>query len=101
MSRCYGSGHSGRETKQALSRYKVLTVAIITARRSQRAGRRRGSAVRTRCEGRIGDSRVVAVVGVGRRTRYVVWAGGVKPVHPGLRNDGEMSGQMPQVASGV
>jgi hypothetical protein len=33
-SRCYGSGYSGSETKQALSRYKVLTDAITTARYS-------------------------------------------------------------------
>lgn len=29
---CYESEYSGRETKQALSRYKVLTGAITTTR---------------------------------------------------------------------
>jgi hypothetical protein len=43
MSRCYGSGYTGSETKQALSRYKVLTEAITTARNrvsTQNAGGR-------------------------------------------------------------
>lgn len=42
-SRCYGSEHSGSKTKQALSRYKLLTDAITTAQQNvstQMQGRR-------------------------------------------------------------
>jgi hypothetical protein len=48
--RCYGSEYSASKTKQALSRYKVLTGAITiaqaeSARRTQvQCGRRRGDA---------------------------------------------------------
>jgi hypothetical protein len=45
VSRCYKSEHSGSETKQALSRYKVLTDAI-TAAREESAHTKAGSVER-------------------------------------------------------
>jgi hypothetical protein len=86
-SRCYGSEYSGSQTKQALSRYKVLTGAITMAQKS----------VSTQDAGPVlgmrGDAYSVSgLVVVGVADKSVDWcrrAVGVKPVHPRLRNDGK------------
>jgi hypothetical protein len=49
VSRCYESGYSGCETKQALSRHKVLTDAITTVQAG--SARRMQARFAGRCEG--------------------------------------------------